>query len=117
MTPTLDAVLLADALDAWESDPNAYSGTISEAFEALCPIEAQVLFQLAQGVWYDDADVPAVARLIELGLVRRTASLTPVGRRLLNATGKRPNRARLDRRGDPVETRSPSHATRSGRAR
>ncbi len=91
---SLDALTLAAALDAWEADPDAYSGTLWEAFQALCPAEAQLLFQLAQGAWYDDDDTRAVERLVELGLVQRTARLTPMGRRVLASSRGKPRARR-----------------------
>lgn len=89
----LDALTLAAALDAWEADPDAYAGTLWEAFEALCPAEAQLLFQLAQGAWYGGQESDAVLRLVELGLVQQTARLTPMGRRVLaSSRGRAPAR-------------------------
>ncbi len=91
----LDSNVLAEAIGAWERDREAYGAAPFECLAASYPMEASYLYQLARGYRAPAGGDPVLAHLLQWKLVDRHARLTPLGRRLLAASGNRREASRI----------------------
>lgn len=110
-TLRIDADILTTALDAWERDPARYHATPFHVMSLAYPIETAYLWQLSRGAKPPEQLVDeALRHLVEWGLIDPAATLTSLGRRLLESVGTNPTTSSGKPTGSPPRPNSRSAA-------